>query len=118
MLCINDKVEKKNNWDIKRELQSKADLYSITDDMRIRYNEIINFCVNNLSKQKYLLGQVIQNNKIVCSDYKGKIIFFSNKDILNYKFFNPKYINGSIVAFKFADFKTGKAKNIYIGARL
>ncbi len=112
------KLRKENNWDIKRELQSKADLYSITDDMRIRYNEIINFCVNNLSKQKYLIGQVIQNNKIVCSDYKGKIIFFSNKDILNYKFFNPKYINGSIVAFKFADFKTGKAKSIYIGARL
>ena len=112
------KLRKENNWDIKRELQSKAEKYSITDDMKIKYNDIINFCINNLSKQKYLIGKVIQNNKIVCSDYKGKNIFFSNKDILNYKFFNPKYINGSIVAFKFADFKTGKAKNIYIGARL
>lgn len=112
------KLRKENNWDIKRDLQSKAELYSITDDTRIKYNEIINFCVNNLLKQKYLIGKVVQNNKIACSDYKNKTIFFSNKDILNYKFFNPRYINGSIVAFKFADFRTGKAKNIYIGARL
>ena len=112
------KLRRENNWDLRRDLQSKAELYSITDQTKIKYNDIINFCINNLSNQKYLIGRIIKNNQIDCAKYKGKYISFNVKEILNPKFYNNKYINGSIVAFKFSDLKTGKTKNIYIGARV
>lgn len=111
------KLRKKNNWEIKKDLQSKAEMYSITDDTKIKHKNIINFCIFNLKKQKFYIGKVINNNQIVCDNFKKKYISFNKKDVLNPKIYNDKYINGSVVAFKFLEFKTGKTKNIYIGVR-